>query len=83
MWTESTHVSFDLDVIDPLAPGVGTPIPGGISYREAHLALEFIADSGHLLSMDVTEVNPILDIRNKTAELAVGLICSAFGQRIF
>ncbi len=84
MGTEGIHVSFDLDVIDPLeAPGVGTPVPGGISYREAHLALELIANSGQLLSMDVAEVNPILDIRNKTAELAVGLICSAFGQQIY
>ena len=82
--TDGIHVSFDLDVIDPSeAPGVGTPVAGGITYREAHLAMELLADSGLLLSMDMTEVNPILDTGNKTAELAVGLICSAFGKRIF
>lgn len=82
--TDGIHVSFDLDVIDPEeAPGVGTPVVGGITYREAHLAMEILADSGHVSSMDVVEVNPILDNQNKTAELAVGLICSAFGKRIF
>ncbi len=82
--TEGIHVSFDLDVIDPIeAPGVGTPVVGGITYREAHLAMEIIAECDCLLSMDMVEVNPILDIQNKTAELAVGLICSAFGKRIF
>jgi len=82
--TEGIHVSFDLDVIDPEeAPGVGTPVVGGITYREAHLAMELLADSGCISSMDMVEVNPILDNRNKTAELAVGLICSAFGKRIF
>jgi len=82
--TDGIHVSFDLDVIDPEeAPGVGTPVAGGITYREAHLAMEHLADSGLVLSMDVVEVNPILDNKNKTAELAVGLICSAFGKRIF
>ena len=82
--TDGIHVSFDLDVLDPVeAPGVGTPVAGGITYREAHLAMELIADSNLLVSMDMVEVNPILDNRNKTAELAVGLICSAFGKRIY
>ena len=82
--TDGIHVSFDLDVIDPEeAPGVGTPVVGGITYREAHLAMEFLADTGRVSSMDVVEVNPILDNRNKTAELAVSLICSLFGKRIF
>lgn len=82
--TDGIHVSFDLDVIDPEeAPGVGTPVPGGITYREVHLAMELLADSGLITSMDVVEVNPILDTHNKTAKLAVGLISSAFGERIF
>ena len=82
--TDGIHVSFDLDVIDPEeAPGVGTPVVGGITYREAHLAMEVLADSGLVLSMDIVEVNPILDNQNKTAELAVGLICSVFGKRIY
>jgi arginase len=77
------HVSFDLDVIDPReAPGVGTPVPGGISYREAHLAMEFIAVSGRLVSIDLVEDNPVLDDRNKTALLGVELIQSAFGKQI-
>jgi len=82
--TEGVHISFDLDVIDPTeAPGVGTPVQGGMTYREAHLAMEMVAECTCLLSMDVVEVNPILDMHNKTAKLAVGLIGSAFGQRIF
>ncbi|MDA8220676.1 arginase [Desulfosporosinus sp.] len=82
--TDGIHISFDLDVIDPEeAPGVGTPVAGGITYREAHLAMELLADSGRITSMDVVEVNPILDNHNKTAKLAVGLICSAFGEQIF
>ena len=77
------HVSFDLDVIDPReAPGVGTPVPGGISYREAHLAMEFIAVSGKMVSIDLVEDNPILDDRNKTALLGVELIQSVFGKQI-
>jgi arginase len=76
------HLSLDLDVIDPLrAPGVGTPVPGGISYREGHLAMEMVADSGRLTSMDVVEVNPILDAHNQTAEMAVDLVLSALGKR--
>lgn len=82
--TRGVHISFDLDVLDPSeAPGVGTPVQGGMTYREAHLAMEMVADCQCLLSMDVVEVNPILDAQNKTAELAVGLISSAFGQKIY
>ena len=82
--TEGVHISFDLDVLDPSeAPGVGTPVQGGMTYREAHLAMEMVADCQCLMSMDVVEVNPILDVQNKTAELAVGLIGSAFGQKIY
>ena len=77
------HVSFDMDVVDPLvAPGVGTPIRGGLSYREAHLAMELVAESGVLDSLEIVEVNPILDERNATAALAVELAASALGARI-
>jgi len=77
------HVSLDMDVIDPdVARGVGTPVRGGLSYREAHLAMELVAESGLLGSMDVVEVNPILDRENATAELAVELVASALGERI-
>jgi arginase len=80
---ERVHLSLDVDVIDPFeAPGVGTPVPGGVTFREAHLALEILADSGAITSMEVVEVNPTLDDRNRTSELAVGLIASALGQRI-
>ncbi|HEU5367816.1 MAG TPA: arginase [Ktedonobacterales bacterium] len=82
--TNGLHVSFDMDSMDPReAPGVGTPVRGGITYREAHLAMELIADADKLTSMDVVEVNPILDQENRTANLAVELILSAFGKRIF
>ncbi len=82
--TQGLHVSFDMDSLDPVdAPGVGTPVRGGITYREAHLAMELIADSGKLTSLDMVEVNPILDRENRTAELAVELILSALGKRIF
>ena len=82
--TNGLHVSFDMDSLDPReAPGVGTPVRGGITYREAHLAMELIADSGKLTSLDVVEVNPILDQENRTANLAVELILSAMGKRIF
>jgi arginase len=75
------HVSFDVDFLDPaIAPGVGTTIPGGPSYREAQLCMEMIADSGRLASLDVMELNPALDLRNKTALLAVDLIESLFGK---
>ena len=75
------HVSFDVDFLDPeIAPGVGTTVPGGPTYREAQLCMEMIADTGRLVSLDVMELNPALDIRNKTAELAVDLIESLFGK---
>jgi arginase len=77
------HLSFDLDAVDPqFAPGVGTPVPGGLTYREAHLALELLADSGLLGSCEFVEVNPILDQGNQTARMAVELIASALGKRI-
>jgi arginase len=77
------QVSLDLDVVDPdYAPGVGTPVRGGLSYREAHLAMETVAESGLLDSMDVVEVNPILDRENATGQLAVELVASALGARI-
>ena len=75
------HVSFDVDFLDPeIAPGVGTTIPGGPTYREAQLCMEMIADTGRLASLDVMELNPALDVRNKTATLAVDLIESLFGK---
>jgi arginase len=78
------HVSFDMDVLDPSdAPGVGTPVRGGITYREAHLAMEMVSESGAMKSLEVVEVNPILDQQNATAELAVELILSSMGKRIF
>ena len=81
--TGGVHVSFDLDVCDPtIAPGVGTPVKGGISYREAHLLMETVADSGALLSLDLVEVNPILDVENITAQLGTELILSALGKKI-
>jgi arginase len=77
------HVSLDLDVVDPeTAPGVGTPVRGGLSYREAHLAMEVVAESARLDSLDVVEVNPVLDRENATGKLAVELIGSALGARI-
>ena len=77
------HVSFDMDGIDPSeAPGTGTPVKGGLSYREAHLAMEMLAESGALGSIEMVEINPILDNRNQTAALAVGLICSGLGKSI-
>ena len=77
------HVSLDMDSLDPdEAPGVGTPVPGGLTYREAHLLMEILGDSGRVQSMDIVEINPILDTMNKTAELAVELIASLLGQRI-
>ncbi len=76
-------VSYDADVQDPVhAPGVGTPVAGGLSWREGHLVMEMIADSGRVVGLDLVEVNPILDVSNRTAELAVGLIASALGERI-
>ncbi len=77
------HVSLDLDAVDPMvAPGVGTPVRGGLSYREAHLALELVAESGLLDSLELVEVNPVLDRANETGELAVELAASALGARI-
>jgi arginase len=77
------HISLDMDSLDPSeAPGVGTPVPGGLTYREAHLLMEIIADSGCVGSIDVVEINPILDNRNHTARLAVELIASMLGQSI-
>jgi arginase len=77
------HVSFDLDSVDPsVASGVGTPVPGGLSYREAHLIMEAIADTGYMSSLEIAEVNPILDTRNAGAEFAADLIASSMGKRI-
>jgi arginase len=76
-------VSFDMDVVDPdEAPGVGTPVRGGITFREAHLAMEMVADSKKMLAMELVEINPIIDILNKTAILGVGLVSSALGKKI-
>ncbi len=81
---ESLHVSLDMDSIDPnQAPGVGTPVPGGITRREAHLLMEIIAERANVGSVDVVEVNPILDHKNETSVLACGLVASLFGKRIF
>ena len=77
------HLSFDLDSVDPsVAPGVGTPVRGGLSYREAHLIMETASECGALTTLDLVEVNPILDERNKTAELATELALSAIGKKI-
>ena len=81
--TAGYHVSVDMDWIDPReAPGVGTPVRGGATYREAHLAMEIVADNGRLISFEVVEVNPVIDEHNRTADLAVELACSAFGKKI-
>jgi arginase len=81
--TGGVHVSFDLDVCDPaIAPGVGTPVKGGLDYREAHMLMEIVADSGLLRALDLVEVNPILDDRNMTAILGTELAASALGQKI-
>jgi arginase len=80
---DKVHLSFDLDVVDPdVAPGVGTPVRGGLTYREAHLVMELINEAGIITSLDVVEVNPILDDRNGTAELAVELVASLMGRQI-
>src|SRR4029077_510848 len=77
------HISFDIDAVDPLeAPGVGTPWPGGLTYREAHLAMEVLAATGEVSSMEMVEVNPIADHENRTARLASELILSALGRTI-
>ena len=81
--TGGIHVSFDMDVCDPMiAPGVGTPVKGGLDYREAHMMMEMVADSGRLIALDLVEVNPTLDIRNTTAEFAAELALSALGKNI-
>jgi arginase len=81
--TAGFHLSLDMDYVDPSeAPGVGTPVRGGGTYREAHLAMEMICDSGKMLSMEVVEVNPVIDEVNRTADLAVELVMSALGKRI-
>lgn len=81
--TDGVHLSLDLDAIDPNeAPGVGTPVPGGLTYRESHLAMEMLAKADVLTSAEFVEVNPILDMENKTAKTAVALIGSAFGERV-
>jgi arginase len=81
--TDGFHLSFDMDAVDPdEAPGVGTPVPGGITYREAHLAMEIVCDSGLMASMELVEVNPVMDEANRTALLGVELVLSAMGKRI-
>ena len=81
--TAGIHVSFDLDVCDPgIAPGVGTPVKGGLDYREAHMVMEMIADSRLLRALDIVEVNPTLDIQNSTAVLGTELVLSALGMKI-
>lgn len=81
--TAGVHVSVDIDVVDPReAPGVGTPVRGGLTYREAHLAMEMLCDTGMMISMETVEVNPVLDEANRTALLAVELVMSAMGKRI-
>jgi len=81
--TAGFHLSLDMDFVDPKdAPGVGTPVRGGVTYREAHLAMEMICDSGQMVSMEVVEVNPVIDEVNRTADLAVELVMSGLGKRI-
>src|SRR5262249_7606035 len=81
--TDALWVSFDLDVVEPsIAPGVGTAVPGGMTLREAHLAMELLADTGRIAGVDLVEVNPVLDTQNRTAELGTQLVLSAFGKRI-
>ena len=80
---DGVHLSLDLDGLDPLyTPGVGTPVPGGINYRESHLAMEMLYSSGLITSAEFVEVNPILDEKNKTADVAVGLMGSLFGESL-
>jgi len=81
---DGIYLSFDVDSLDPRhAPGVGTPVSGGLTYREAHLACEMLAETGKLAGMDMVEVNPVLDVQNQTAHLAVELILSALGRRVW
>jgi arginase len=82
--SDGLYLSFDMDALDPRhAPGVGTPVPAGLTQREAHLACELLGDTGRLAGMDIVEVNPILDIQNQTGALAVEFILSALGKRIW
>ena len=82
--TEGIHLSFDMDVVTPTdAPGVGTPVKGGLTYREAHLAVEMLSRRPKLRSLEFVEVNPIQDHANMTGELAVSLICSVLGKKIY
>jgi arginase len=81
--TAGVHVSLDMDAVDPdEAPGVGTPVRGGMTYREAHLGMEIVCDSRRMISMELVEVNPVLDSANRTAALGVELVTSAMGKRI-
>jgi arginase len=81
--TAGFHLSFDLDGMDPtVAPGVGTPVKGGINWREAHLLMEMVSDSKAMTSMEITELNPILDVRNESGQVAVDMALSAFGKSI-
>lgn len=81
---DGIYLSFDMDVMDPRhAPGIGTPVTGGLTYREAHLICELVAETGKLVGMDVVEVNSILDVQNRTALLAVEFVLSALGKRIW
>jgi arginase len=81
--TAGFHVSFDLDAMDPRdVPGTGTPVKGGINWREANLLMEMISDSNRMTSLEITELNPILDVKNQSGEVAVDVILSAFGKRI-
>jgi arginase len=81
---DRVHVSFDADVLDPeIAPGVGTPVPGGLTFREAHLLMELFSDSGRVTSLDLVEVNPVLDLANRTANTLVGLAASLLGKKIY
>jgi arginase len=81
--TDGIAVSLDMDFVDPEdAPGVGTPVRGGVTYREAHLAMEMIADSKAMVSLEVVEINPVIDLHNKTALLAVEMVCSGLGKKI-
>jgi arginase len=82
--TDGIYLSFDMDSLDPRhAPGVGTPVAAGLTQREAHLVCEMVAETGRLMGMDMVEVNPILDIQNQTANLAMDLILTALGKRIW
>jgi arginase len=81
--TEGFILSLDMDFVDPRdAPGVGTAVRGGVTYREAHLAMEMICDSGRMVAMEVVEVNPVIDEANRTGDLAVELVMSGLGKRI-